>query len=251
MESQNQIITTNKPSAEVQHVLQHQPAFLEDYKSVHNEVLAQVMKSITHLNWSVPDQASMGILVSEISNSIRNNYKQIRVAEIGNCFAKGIRGEYGEFMGLSVVTFEKFIMGYLVSDYRSNLGKTLPKAEIPSPPKELTKQDRIDFAQKAYDKYKIAGFYNDLGNIIYDFLDCEKLIPFTTSEKFEMLDQARQEEYKKLQNPLSLEEARRFNIQLEALMSSNDKIIPRSKRIALNRYFKILLQQETENIPFK
>jgi hypothetical protein len=249
MENQTQITTTK--SSDVQHVLQNQPAFLDDYKSVHNEVLAQVMKSITHLNWNVPEQSAMTILVSEISNSIRNNYKQIRTDEISICFAKGIRGEYGEYMGLSVVTFEKFIMGYLASDYRANLGKTLPKAEPPAPSKELTRQNRIDFAQKAYEKYKTGVFYDDLGNIVYAFLDSEGLIPFTPSEKFEMLDQARQEEYKRLQNPLSVEEARRFNIQIEALMNGNEKIIPRSKKIALNKYFEKLFKSGSETIPFE
>jgi len=250
MENKTQITTTNK-SSEVQHVLQNQPAFLEDYKTVHNEVLAQVMKSITHLGWAVPDQQTMTILVSEISNSIRKDYKQLRVGEISNCFSKGIRGEYGEFFGVSVVTFEKFIIGYLVSDYRANLGKTLPVAALPEPSKELTRENRIEFAQKAYEKYKIKGFYDDLGNIVYAFLDSEGLIPFTPKEKFEMVELARAEEYKRLQNPLSVEEARRFNIQIEALMASNEKVIPRSKKIALNKYFEQIFSLESENIPFK
>ncbi|WP_316778327.1 hypothetical protein [Pedobacter antarcticus] len=248
---ENNITPSNQDGSPQRHVLLNEPAFKKEITFVFNTVRASVAKCFIELNAAQMSANELNFMINELTKKIRDRYKSIRTEEIPTAFSNGVRGEYGEYYGLNLITFEKFIMGYLVSDYRSNLGKTLPKAEIPSPPKELTKQDRIDFAQKAYDKYKIAGFYNDLGNIIYDFLDFEKLIPFTTPEKFEMLDQARQEEYKKLQNPLSVEEARRFNIQIEALMSSNDKIIPRSKRIALNRYFKILLQQETEDIPFK
>ena len=235
---------------EVQHVLQNQPAFLEPFDDIYNEVLGHILKSINHLGWSIPDKTNLQVIVTELTNSIQNFHKPLRKDEIGICFAKGIRGEYGEFYGASVVTFDKFITAYLLSDYRANLGKTLPKAELPAPSRELTRQDRIDFAQKAYEKYKITGFYNDLGNIVYDFIDSEKLITFTPSEKFEMLDQARQEEYKRLQNPLSVQEARRFNIQIEALMTDNSKIIPQSKRIALNTYFKNIFDLKEENIPF-
>ena len=233
-------ISVTKPEKEITHVLQNHPAFLDEYSKVKDIVLAQVIKSITHLNWKLPNDDDMDILINEITTSIQNNYKQLRKEEIDYCFAKGIRGEYGEFMGMSVVTFEKFIIGYLASPYRAQLGKTIPKAEIAAPSKEITRQGRIDFALAAFSKFKESGYYNDLGNIVYDFLDSEKLIPFSTPEKYEMLEEARQEEYRRLQNPLSMAEAKKFNKQIEELMESNSKIIPKSKRIALNRYFKRL-----------
>jgi len=240
----NELTTTNNGLSvsknEVQHVLQNQPAFLQDFNSVYNEVLAHVVKSFNHVGFRLPEKKEMDLLINEVTTSIQTNYKTLRKEEISTAFAKGIRGEYGEFMGLSVVSFEKFIIGYLASDYRANLGKTLPAAELPAPSKELTRQDRIDFAKIAFEKFKQTGYYNDLGNIVYAFLDSEKLIPFTTPEKFEMLEEARKAEYARLQNPLSVHEARRFNIEIEGLINSNEKIIPQSKRIALNRYFKRL-----------
>jgi len=239
------------PKQEVQHVLQNQPAFLESFDDVYDIVLGNVVKSFNHLTWSIPNDTDLIILVTEITNSIQTNHKPLRKDEIQTCFAKGIRGEYGEYFGLSVVSFDKFIAAYLVSDYRANLGKTLPVAALPAPSREITHEKRIEFAQKAYQKYKTTGFYDDLGNIVYAFLDSEKLIPFTPKEKFEMVEQARAEEYKRLQNPLSVEEARRFNIQIEALMASNDKVIPRSKKIALNKYFEQLFKSESEIIPFQ
>ena len=246
--TKNELSVSPKP---VEHILQNIPAFLEDYNEVYDIVLANVVKSINHLGWKLPDDTDLDILVGEITNSIQTNHKPFRKEEIQICFYKGIRGEYGEYYGANVVTFDKFIAAYLISDYRANLGKTLPVAALPEPSKELTRENRIEFAQKAYEKYKIKGFYDDLGNIVYAFLDSEGLIPFTPKEKFEMVEQARAEEYKRLQNPLSVEEARRFNIQIEALMASNEKVIPRSKKIALNKYFEQIFSLESENIPFQ
>ncbi|MBB5621597.1 hypothetical protein HDE69_002658 [Pedobacter cryoconitis] len=237
-------------SNEALHVLQNQPAFMDDFNTVYDEVLKQVVKSINHLGFKLPGDADLDVLVHEITKSIRSTYKQLRKEELEICFANGIRGVYGEFMGLSVVSFEKFIIRYLASDYRIKLGKTLPKAELPSPSRELTRQDRINFAQKAYEKFKIAGSYDDLGNIIYNFLDSEKLIPFTTPEKFGILEQARQKEYQRLQNPASMEESRKFNKQIESLMSDHGHLIPKAKKIALNVFFKNLLSKETKDIPF-
>lgn len=236
-------VIETKPTA---HILLNKPAFKEEFDFVYNEVLAQVEKSIVHLGWKVPNDTDMELLVNEITTSIRNDYKQLRTEEISMCFAKGIRGEYGDFMGMSIVTFEKFIIGYLNSQYRINLGKTLPRPEEKATPKELTRQDRIDFALKAFQAFKEKGFYNDLGNIVYAFLDSEKLIPFTAKEKFETLEIARQEEYQRLSNPLSSAEASKFNKQIEELISGNESIIPKSKRIALNTYFKRLVDNHFE-----
>jgi hypothetical protein len=238
--------TLEKSKGKYQHVLLNPPAFTFDYRTVHNEVLTQIMKSVTHLNWSVPDQNTLAVLVTEVSKAIVEKYKTLRKEEISTAFAKGIRGEYGEFMGLSVITFEKFIISYLASDYRSELGKTVPKAEIPGPSKEVTRQDKINWAQKAFKEFQQSGFYNDLGNIVYIFLDSEKLIPFTTKEKFEILEEARRQEYARLQNPATPHEARKFNKLIEALIDSNDAILPLSRRIALNKYFRILVDSEQE-----
>ncbi|QNK61718.1 hypothetical protein H7F33_14295 [Pedobacter sp. PAMC26386] len=234
----------------IAHILQNQPAFLDDFNTIYDEILKQVVKSINHLGFKVPGDSDLDILVNEITTSVRSNYKQLRKEELTICFANGIRGAYGEFMGLSVVSFEKFIIGYLASDYRINLGKTLLRVELPASSRELTRQDRIDFAQKAYEKFKIAEHYDDLGNIIYDFLDGEKLIPFTTTEKFKILEQARQEEYTRLQKPKSIAEARRFYKLIELLMTNNNTIIPRSKKIALNLFFKNMRLKEIGSIPF-
>ena len=233
------------------HVLSNPPAFKENISDVKEYILGQLIKSVNHLGWKLPEDNDVKLLVNEIAGSIVRDYKQIRKAEIGIAFSKGIRGEYGEFMGLSVVTFEKFIIGYLASDYRAALGKSLPVAEMPAPTKELSREDRMEWAKTAYETFKEKGFYDDYGNQIYEFLDKEGLIPFTPSEKFELLDQARQEEYRRLQNPLSVKEAREFNKQIEALMTDNQKLLPRTKKLALNKYFQILLKSGSENIPFK
>lgn len=236
---------------EVLHVLQNEPAFLKEFNDVYDVVLAQIVRSVNHLGWTLPNDDDLIVLVNEITTSIQANHKPLRTDEIATCFAKGIRGEYGEFYGINVVTFDKFITSYLLSDYRASLGKSLPKAELPPPSRELTRQDRIDFAQKAYEKYKITGFYDDLGNIVYEFLFRDGLINFTDEEKDLILGQARTEEYNRLKNPLSVDEARLFNKQIEALMSSNEKIIPRARKISLNKYFGILFNSKSESIPFE
>lgn len=227
-------------------MLQNQPAFLDDYKEVHNEVLAQVMKSITHLNWNVPEQSAMTILVSEISNSIRNNYKQLRKDEIATCFSKGIRGEYGEFMGLSVVTFEKFIMGYLASDYRATLGKTLPVAHIEQRA-EPTPAEQWD------------NFVKRLCVIYAEYLKGTRVHPSEASfcytvlkrNGFLKLDQQRKEKIQQKafnqiktetdpKNALNIPEKRKMNAAYEQLLSKSgddSRVINRAKALGLYEWF--------------
>lgn len=239
----NQEITIAKP---IDHVLAQAPAFRDEKIEVFTIVQAAVAKAYADLNFKVPEQKDKEYIINELTDNIRKNYRTIRTKEIPVAFAKGVRGEYGEFMGLSIVTFEKFIQGYINSPYREELGKSLPLLSPPAREKVLTRQDRIDFAKAAFDKFKFHDFYNDLGNIVYNFLDSEGMIPFTSKEKFEVMNLVREREYKRLSSPITRQEKRDFEKHINKLVESNDPIIPSAKRECLNRFFAKLKAEGKE-----
>lgn len=232
------------------HILANPPAFSLEKKTVFQIVQISVAKCYADLNWKAPSDADKSYLINELTDNIRSRYKSLRAEEIPIAFSRGIRGEYGEFMGLSVITFEKFISEYLNSQFRIDLGKSMPKAIEQRTEVNLTREDRIAFANQAFAKFKVDDFYNDLGNIVYDFLDSEGLITFTAKEKFEIMEQVRKREYDKLQNPTSSREKKQFDDAITKLIEGNDSIIPHAKRECLRLYFLDLKSKNLE-IPFK
>ena len=242
----------SKDDAKPQHVLLNPPAFTQEYKIVHNETLTQIMKSVTHLNWSVPDQNTLTILVSELSKAIIEKYKTLRIAEISTAFAKGIRGEYGDFMGLSVVTFEKFIKLYLASDYRADLGKSIPKVEATEPAKEPTREERFDLfvfnALNAFNGYQASKDISLVGSSIYLFLRRLNLFAYSEQEQEEFISQAQKEVIAHLQMKKNTVLDKNLRNQIERQLSAPETleqtIILQAQRLGLYAYFQTLIIEQ-------
>ena len=249
----NQLTTTQQelsvPRNKFQHILQNQPVYLDDFNEVYHEVKTQIVKSFHHLEWTLPSRNDLHLLVNEVAASIRVNHRQLRKAEISLCFAKGIRGEYGEFYGLSLVSCDNFFSKYLTSGYRRGLAQSLAAFQLPPVSRELSRKKKIDLSNKAFEIYQIKGFYDDQDNAVYDFLDQELIIPFTPEEKLAILEEAR----KKIDLEIKKDSLRKrkecFNKQARTMVKGEHLDIPESKRIALHKYFR-LLQLKGGMIPF-
>jgi hypothetical protein len=82
-------------------------------------VNASIAKCFADLNFKVPDDPSY--LLNEVTAAIMKRFPSMQIAEVPVAFANGIRGKYGEYFGLCVVSFEQFIQAYLESDDRVKL----------------------------------------------------------------------------------------------------------------------------------
>jgi len=138
-----------------------------------NAVNISVTKCFADLNREVPPQNNMNYLVNEVTNSILNKFPGLRLQEIPVCFAKGIRGEYGEFYGLSVISFEQFIEGYIHSPERQEAAKTHYKQLEQKT--EPTAYEKFDTAKhltiEAFMTVKNNGQPMITGATVYAFLD--------------------------------------------------------------------------------
>ena len=70
---------------------------------------------------------------------IKTSFKSIRIDELVIAFKNGARGEFGEFFGLSVVTFNKWINGHQISEKRREALKSIrdaEKVEVKQPSKQ-------------------------------------------------------------------------------------------------------------------
>src|ERR1700742_1643003 len=109
---------TTHPTSETQPawaILKQSPVRKVPKREVFNMVLISVAKAFADLNTKSLDPKERDYMVNELTDNIIARYPAIRINEIPVAIANGIRGKYGEFYGLSVVAFERFIEQYLLS----------------------------------------------------------------------------------------------------------------------------------------
>ncbi|RCH53926.1 hypothetical protein DJ568_15415 [Mucilaginibacter hurinus] len=142
------IVKTNPAT----NVLLQLPVIEQVKQEVFAAVNASIAKCYADLNYAVPHDTNY--LVNEVTEIIFEKYPSLRIAEIPCAFAAGIRREYGEFMGLSVITFENFIQGYISSEQRRRLAEQKNRlANVPE--SEPTAEEKYKTArQLAADAYE-------------------------------------------------------------------------------------------------
>jgi len=248
IQTTNNQVQISEPKA---HILLNEPAFKLKEATVFNKVLVEVAKSYLHLGWKQPADHDLNIMISELTKNIQDKYKQLRIEELPDAFSNGIRKEYGEYMGLSVVTFEMFIKGYLNSRYRSDLAKSIPAIEAP---KEPTREEKFNLARynaiSAFLSYQNQKDITLVAPSVYRFLRKLNLLSYEEAEQAEFIEQATKEVKEDLvrQQATVIDKYKRLEIgrQLENSQTMEQKIIIQAQRLGLYAYFQELIMEETD-----
>jgi len=164
-------------------------------KDVFAVVLMSIAKAFIDTGTKEISEADRNYLVNELTDNIIKRYPAIRLNEIPEAIWQGVRNRFGEYYGLSLVTFERFIEQYLLSDKRTGLVKALPADDSPKPAPgvqtqfETAKENALRALQRKRDKKDLSA----MSTSVYNFLDSIKLIEFTTREKNDMMADATRE----------------------------------------------------------
>jgi|GEM_PF-1155693 len=162
---------------------------------VFNVITMSVARAFADTNTKEISEADRDYLVNQLTDNVIKHYPAIRLNEIPEAVWQGVRGRFGEYYGLSLVTFERFIEQYLLSDKRTGLVKALPADDAPRPAPdpqtqfETAKENALRALQRKRDKKDISA----MATSVYNFLDQIKLVVFTTREKNDMMADATRE----------------------------------------------------------
>lgn len=152
-----------------------QPNVLQVVKDeLFSTVTAAIAKCYADLNMKVPEDPAY--LVNGVTDSIQERFPSIRLFEIPIAFANGIRGKYGEYYGLCVISFELFIQGYLDSPERVKLVEQknlLIEASI-----EKSADDKFNIQKELCLEIqsKSPALFKLMAAGVYDFLNSLELI---------------------------------------------------------------------------
>jgi len=119
-----------------------------------------VSKTEFELGYKSSDAKQMAMTCNLLLEEIKTEFKAIRIDELPIAFKKGARGEYGEFFGLSVVTFNKWLNGYQVSEQRREALKSIRDAEpltVKHPSKAEALKMFLEMWVRRYTEYKKSG----------------------------------------------------------------------------------------------
>jgi len=210
--------------SKIDHVLL-QPNAMEVAKlEVFNAVNASIAKCYVDLNFKIPDNTEY--LVNEVTDVIVEKFPSMRTAEIATALAKGIRGEYGEYFGLCVVSFEQFIAGYLTSPERKQLVDEKIKLIDQKRP-EPTPDEKFNTAKniclEAYEQVKAGKPIGLTAVTVYTFIKSLGLLEGYKGDLKEAMNALVAEKTKEIAFCMDVMKRRQLNLELERLNESIEK----------------------------
>jgi hypothetical protein len=261
IKNKSEIVNPNSEIKKGWAVLSQSPVRHFPKRKVFDVVLISVAKSFADLNVKSISQQERDYMVNELTDNIIARYPSIRISEIPEAIAQGIRGKFGEFYGLSVISFERFIGQYLLSESRTNAVKEMPAPglERAIPGKEAQFALARSNALMALQRKTVNKAISSMASSVYDFLDKLQLLKFTRDEKYDMMADAARElvgelKFKLLKAPGHERIALRREIgdytaaltggPLTGMQKQN--IIRISKRLALDAFLQQVMIEEID-----
>lgn len=183
-------------------------------------------------------------LISDIADV---KYKKFTIQDIKFAFKNGLKGEYGEWMGLNNKTYNQWLKGFL-ENRKSALVHTSPKQiEYTLSQQEIEKIQK-DAVITCYALWQRTGEIFDRGNASYNYLWDRGLLRFDEETWGRYLEAAKSLELARANEVLKKAKLRFDKItvlaahteleQLEKGEDSSIKILAR--KLALSDYFKSL-----------
>lgn len=187
------------------------------------------------------------LLTQAFMQELLMRYSEIHISEIELALNNGIYKKYGEYKALSSVTFINWIQKYYTERIdlifkQRQIEEKLQKNKEMIKPSESEIENRLkQLALKAFETYKEKGFYDDFGNVVYDYLSEKEIIKFTLEEKNKFMQDAKL----KLS---STDKEKSFKDFLKLIEQKDKKtinvVISEAKRLALNNYFSTIKNLE-------
>jgi hypothetical protein len=200
-------------------------------------------------------------LIILVIKDIFSDFGYMTLSEISLAFRKGIRGDLGEYMGLSVRTFYNWLKTYNQT-IKSEAIKSLQSIQKNEPSK-INDDEKKEYYQRwlqshidDFERHKKGEEIKiyDFGHIFYDYCIKHSIGYLTTLEKEILYDKARTNTIRKhsSHNAKSTFEIKQFRDIINAISTNSitptieDIISSEMKRLAIIKIFDKLIHQGLE-----
>jgi hypothetical protein len=192
-------------------------------------------------------------IIIMVIRDIFSDFSFMTLSEVSIAFRKGVRGQLGEFMGLSVRTFYFWLKEY--NEYKLEALKQIQYIKKEEPvTQEKLKEHKINWLKSFindFEQYKKTGISDnyDFKNLFYAYCVKNNIGYLTLDEKLEIENKAKRELIKS-HNPLNAftnDQRKEFKNILQGLVSDekdksiDELIIMQSKRMAITVIYDKLI----------
>lgn len=219
-------------------------------KGLFDYVKGAIARAYAMSRFTPPETEEMNVIVKGTFDIIVTKYPTLRYQEIEIAFLNGITGEYGDYKGLSVISFSHFTKCYMVD--KNRISQLPQKLQIEAP-KEPSREEKFDLAAsnavEAFNKYRNGADISIIASTVYKTLLKMNLVDYSEEEVIEFEEQARLDVVEDLTTKKNLAGDKLMRQQFQRMLDGGDlqeKIVMQARRLGCYHYFKTLILEESE-----
>ena len=164
------------------------PKDLTDFAS------AQIIQCYIIVGYLTYDEKDISVLAAKLCSDLRESYPYLHRGEIVICFELGAKGEYGDYTGVNLRTFCKWLKAYKTSDLRYRMIKQIEQEKevkaLPAVSREYNEQKMNQLIIRRFHEYKnCPDLEIPLASILYKDLQSRGFIRNSLEEKLNAMAQ--------------------------------------------------------------
>lgn len=205
------------------------------------------------------DETAVELTIEDLVKDVIYYCTNLTLENLSHAFKLGSMKEFGDWFGLNNNTYRQWIRSYLGYERRLDANKRQNNylKEL-NKPKELSQEEKDSIMKTsclmAFEVYRSKGYFEDMGNACFDFLWRTKVLQMTKQRRNDIKEIARVSLLNKKKIELSsikdLSAGRLIKSDIERIEKAErtDELVVESKKIAINEFFKDLVDTGTELI---
>ena len=164
------------------------PKDLTDFAS------AQIIQCYIIVGYLTYDEKDISVLAAKLCSDLRESYPYLHRGEIVICFELGAKGEYGDYTGVNLRTFCKWLKAYKTSDLRYRMIKQIEQEKevkaLPAVSREYNEEKMNLLIIRRFHEYKnCPDLEIPLASILYKDLQSRGFIRNSLEEKLNAMAQ--------------------------------------------------------------
>ena len=157
-------------------------------------ITSQIVQSYIMVGYQTYNEKDICVLTAKLSSDLQESYPYLHRGEIVICFELGAKGEYGDFSGVNLRTFCKWLKAYKTSDLRYRVIKQIEQEKelkvLPAVSREYNEEKMNLLIIRRFHEYKnCPDLEIPLASILYKDLQSRGFIRNSLEEKLNAMAQ--------------------------------------------------------------
>lgn len=157
-------------------------------------ITSQIVQSYIMVGYQTYNEKDICVLTAKLSSDLQESYPYLHRGEVVICFELGAKGEYGDYSGVNLRTFCKWLKAYKTSDLRYRVIKQIEQEKevkaLPAVSREYNEEKINLLIIRRFHEYKnCPDLEIPLASILYKDLQSRGFIRNSLEEKLNAMAQ--------------------------------------------------------------